>query len=230
MARSSSNDPIDKFRFIVTIFAPSKALVAINATSSLVTGGDIALGRAGFSMATLPEAKVSTMKYRENIDGLSPRKLAGLTEYEPIVFKRGAFQDTQLFNLFVDTNEEASSLNSFNTALASGLGGLSFQNSRYRKDLLLSSLDRAGNFTKHWYISNAFVSGYKGGNDLDAQADEKLIEEITFDYEFFIEVLGDSIEAALNNVSNLAAVAAEKEAASKATSVVSGIAGALLPF
>lgn len=227
MARSSTSDPVEKFRFLVTIFQPSSAFIATNAGTSLVAGGSVGAvaGRAGFKEVSLPEAKVTTIRYRENIDGLSSRKMAGLVEYSPIVMKRGTMSDTQLFTLFTDTDNEASALNIFSSALASSLGALPFQNARYRKDLLISSLDRTGAYVKHWYVSNAFVTGYKGGNDLDALIDEKLMEEITFDYEFFIEVLGDSVTAALNNVSQAAATAAAQQAASKAASVGIGVAG-----
>ena len=230
MARTSSADPIEKFRFIVTIFQPSKAFVAVNGTSTLTPSSSnrgSALGRAGFKEATLPEVKVATVKYRENIDGLASRKIAGLAEYTPVTFRRGVMSETSLFDLFTDTDNEASTLNTFNSALAGDFGAISFQNTRYRKDILISVTDRSGNFIKHWYLSNAFVIGYKGGNDLDASIDDKLIEEIIFDYEFFLETTAPTIDAALHNISAMADAAARQQAAAKAVSLGVGAVASL---
>lgn len=227
MARTAGNDPVEKFRFLVSIFEPSKALIAVNASTSLVNNG-ANIARIGFQFVTAPEARVVTMHYRENIDGLAPRKIAGLAEYLPITMRRGVLADTSLFNFFTAVNNEASTLNTFNTALASSFGVASIQKARYRQDMLISSVDRAGNFVKHWYISNAYVVGYKGGNDFDASTDEKLIEEVIFDYESFIEVLGATVTEALNNVSQLAALAEEQAAAAKALSVGVGFGASFL--
>lgn len=231
MARSSNSDPVEKFRFLVTIFAPNRAFLGLNSTASLANSNiGNALARAGFQSVTNPEAKIAAIHYRENIDTLGGRKIAGLADYTPVVMRRGVTTDTGLFSLFMDTNNEAAALNTFNTALSGAFGALPFQNTKYRKDILISALDRTGAFTKHWYLSNAFVTGYKGGNDFDASADEKLIEEITFDYEFFLEVKGADITAALNNISDLAAQAAAQQAAAKLESAAAGGVAAALPF
>ena len=245
MARSSNSDPIEKFRFLVTIFRPNQTFLGSNGSgsigsnfvsspairSSLVNPNfGTALARAGFESVTNPEAKVNTIRYRENIDTLGGRKLAGLVDYTPVTMRRGVTSDTGLFQLFMDTNNEASALNIVSSAMAGPFGALPFQNTRYRKDILISAVDRTGAFTKYWYLSNAFVTGYKGGNDFDATSDEKLIEEITFDYEFFIEVQGTDINEALNNVSALAAQAAAQQAAAKLESAAAGALASALPF
>ena len=64
------------------------------------------------------------------------------------------------------------------------------QSENFRKDVIIELLDREGEIVKGWYLFNAWPSSYKPGDDLDASSDQKLVEEITLAYEFFLELEG----------------------------------------
>ena len=65
----------------------------------------------------------------------------------------------------------------------------------YRKDLMITLVDRAGAAVKSWVILDAWPCSFKPGNDLDANASEKLITEIGICFEAWVEISGESIRA-----------------------------------
>lgn len=205
MARSSVNDPIERFRFQVTIFDNmANLLTKGTATIGTVQDNDL-LARGGFSEVTIPKVSIKEILYRENNHGNSPMKIAGLATHDPITLRRGVTNSRNLYNWYKLVNNDASTLNKFQAGLT-GLGAAPFQNASYRREVLISALDRKGQFVKHWLLYNAWPSGYKGANDFDAKASEIAIEELTISYEVFLEVTGDTVQKALSN----AALEAEK--------------------
>lgn len=223
MARVATSDPYDKFRFRVTI------LQNIEMTFSSSTVSDAAdsdlFQRAGFSEVSIPKANVTEIKYRENVQGQNFIKKPGLVTYDPISLRRGATDSKDFFNWYRAVNNDGSTINVFTEALA-GASFIPFQDPNFRRDLVISVLDREGNYTKHWLLFNAFPVSYKGGNDLDSKADEKLIEELAITYEGFVEVVADTILDAINRVKNEGIHAAGKSAAAGAIGAFTGIFGA----
>jgi len=203
MARSSTEDPVDKFRFRVSVIAVNPTL---DGALSTITGfgllGDGPIGqlarqtqillRAGFSAVVLPKMNITEITYRENIDGNRFTKYAGLSRYEPVVLKRGVTNNRDLYDWLRLVNEEllllvaAQELNQ-NTLKPT------IQSESYRKDVIIEVLDREGTAIKGWYLFNAWPSSYKPGDDLDASAEQKLVEELTLSYEFFLELEGGLI-------------------------------------
>lgn len=198
MARSSKKDPIDKFRFRVTVvsldLSAEAAITTIAGLSSGRSDANDKLGvitRAGFSrIAPMPQATISTMTYRENLDNLRSIKVPGLATYNDVTLSRGSVvENRDLYNWFRLVNEELALL----TVANEFVGDQNFtptQSSTFRKDVIIESLDREGNPTKAWYLFNAWPNSYTPGDSLDAQAEDKLVEELTLSYEAFIELEG----------------------------------------
>ena len=214
MARSSTVDPVEKFRFVVTIFEDSGAI--FGSSQSFNTDKS---SRAGFTSATSPKVAVTEILHRENIDGNRPIKVAGLAKYEPVSLRRGSTSNKELYNWYKLVNDDVNSLNRFSEAI-SGLGAVPFNEPRYRKDVMVSSIDRTGKFVKHWFLVNAWPSEYSGGDDFDAATEAILIENLTLSYESFVEVTGDTINAAIQSVQSEAEESTRRQAASGIISTI----------
>jgi phage tail-like protein len=196
MARSSENDPIEKFRFRVTVISIDLSLTgALDTASSLISnaaGINNPFGvitRSGFSEVTLPKANVGEINYRENIDNLRFSKIPGLVKYEPVTLRRGVTSNRNLYDWYRLVNDEIALL-SVSQELTRDAKLSVVQSENFRKDVIIEVLDRVGNPTKAWYLFNAWPNSYKPGNDLNAGADEKLVEELSLTYEFFLELEG----------------------------------------
>lgn len=187
MARSASQDPVDRFRFQIEIFEDAQSFSFSNTLTVNDSPGSI---RAGFSEATLPKANVGEIKYRENIDSQRYIKKPGLVTFDPIVFRRGSTDNRDLYNWYTLVNNDINALSVANELLAS-VAIPPVYPAGFRKDLKITSYDRAGNPVKSWLVFNAWPTGYKGGNDFSSAAEEKLIEEITLSYEAFVELPGN---------------------------------------
>ncbi len=196
MARSSTQDPVDKFRFRVTVISLDiSADAAISTIAGLSSGGTFfkerlaVISRSGFSAVSLPKATIGEITYRENIDNLRSVKIAGLAKYEPITLSRGVTKNGDLYDWYRLVNNESALL-----SVASELSKDSVlspaQSDNYRKDVIIEVLNRSGEPVKAWYLFNAWPSGYIPGNDLDASAEEKLVETLTLTYEHFLELDG----------------------------------------
>lgn len=228
MARSSSSDPIDKFRFQVVFLQPSKKLIDLSNPTSLLynnQGNEV----AGFSEVTLPKITTSEILYRENLDGFFVRKIAALATYDPIILRRGVTSNTDLYSWMMLTSNDSASINTFAEA-ASDASVSPFYDYEYRKDIVISSLNRDGSFLKHWVLFDAWASGYKGGNDFTAESSEKLIQELTVTYEVFVEVSADSVEQALKNVEHMADVSVSRALAVRAIALGASTVASFTPF
>lgn len=195
MARSSVSDPVDKFRFRISIISIDLSLTGAVETAITIIGPNnelknlAVLTRAGFSEISLPQANVSEISYRENIDNQRFSKIPGLVKYDPITLRRGVTKNRDLYDWYRLVNEEIALI-----AVAQELNQDSkyspVQSEQFRKDVIIEVLDRKGNAVKGWYLFNAWPIRYKPGNDLAANTEEKLIEEISLTYEFFLELEG----------------------------------------
>lgn len=201
MARSSTVDPIEKFRFSVTVISIDLSVTsAIDVFSSIAslagqndlrkTGELLALiNRAGFSEVELPGVEISEIRHRENIDAQRFIKLPGLATYKPVVFKRGVTESKDLYNWYKLVNNELL-LNNVSTELSINFLKAPNQNANFRKEVIITAFDRSGKSVKQWFLFNAFPISYLPGNTLDANSNEKLIEELSLTYEYFIEAEG----------------------------------------
>lgn len=212
MARSAKQDVFEKFRFRV---------VNINVENSPLNNVDSQQSdnfSAGFSEVTVPEARVTERKYRENIDPLTYIKSPGLVNYEPIVLRKGKTKDRSFYNWYKKVNNDASAQGFYNELLSSQ-NFIPVHNVDFRKDIAIGLYDRQGTILKAWFVFNSFPIGYKGGDDLNAADDAKLIEEITLSYETVIELNEDSINGIRQEVDLAAEDALRAAALSSATNL-----------
>lgn len=206
MARSSQEDPVEKFRFRVTVIAFDIVSISdsgtdFNVQSTLETlaglsdaNNDIrknigVVSRAGFQTCGLPKANVGEMTYRENVDNQRFIKVPGLVKYDPITLSRGVTANRDLYDWYRLVNEEIALLSVANEN-TKDLKFSPVQSDKFRKDVIIEVLDRKGNPVKGWYLFNAWPTVYQPGNDLAANSEEKLIESLTLTYEFFLELEG----------------------------------------
>lgn len=228
MARSASKDPIEKFRFQVLVFTNPEIFTNFGA-SNIGQKADNIIDRSGFSEVTSPRATSTTIRYRENIDGQTFRKIPGLNLYEPIMLRRGVTKSRSMYEWWKLIYDASGETNKYNSII-SDLGNITFQDPQFRKEVLISSMDRSGGFVKHWLLYNAYPASYRGSNDFTSNVDEKLVEELTLEYESYVEVNGDTVEEALRNAVNESNKAAEKAILMAFLNAVSGGFSSALPF
>jgi phage tail-like protein len=196
MARSSEKDPLEKFRFRVTVLSLDLSVdAAITNIAALSSNGTVfnenlaVVSRSGFSRATLPKANVKVMTYRENVDNLRSIKVPGLVTYENVTLSRGVTESRDLYNWYRLVNEELALL-SVAGELQRDQNFIPTQSNTFRKDVVIEVLDREGEPIKAWYLFNCWPVSYTPGDALDAQEQEKLVESLELTYEHFLELEG----------------------------------------
>lgn len=196
MARSSNADPVEKFRFRVTVIALDLSVTGgLDTIAGLSGSGTFfkekfaVVARAGFSQVTLPKAEIGEMTYRENIDNQRSIKVPGLVKYDPVTLSRGVTDSRDLYDWYRLVNDELALLSVANE-LSRSTSKTPIQNDNFRKDVIIEVLNRKGDPVKAWYLFNAWPTTYAPGNDLDANANDKLIESLTLTYEHFLELEG----------------------------------------
>jgi len=194
MARTSSVDAIEKFRFNVFILNISLDPV------SLVTNFTGFL-RGGFSEVTLPRQTTGIIEYRENVDAAHPSLIPGLTRYDSVSLKRGVTGSSDFLRW-------ANNVHDPNQLIATAIQRMRgdpnesppSESLNFRRDILIVAYDRAGKPTKGWLLRDCWVTSYKPGDDMSATEDgAKLIEEIELRYESFEEL---TLEALVSGTFN----------------------------
>ncbi len=197
MARPSSSDTVEKFRFRVSVLT--------TAAFPILNFSEPEFQRAGFSEVVIPKVTIGTINYRENINTPNFRKQAGLVRYDDLVLKRGVTTSQDLYKWCNSTNNVILGISSPLAAIAQGFSELAVvpaQDKDYRRDLIVSVVDRLNNSIKMWFFYDCIVSGYKPGSDLDAKSDEKLVEELTISFETMIESNKPTENEAQSDINN----------------------------
>ena len=194
MARSALRDPLDKYRWTVSIQGFYKL---------------------GFHETSVPGYNITTKNYKEGGAHLTPRKIIDGVEYKPVTLSRGVTNDTS-FNKwatsFIDLVTNKSAFNgSTKEPVVSPLGPLgakyiqgaldngavpvpSFikgrdENINYRKTVKIEHTNRTGQVEVVYVLYGAFPIEYSPASDFGALSDDAVsIETITLAYESF-EVL-----------------------------------------
>lgn len=171
MARSSAKDPLDKFRWAVTIDG---------------------FTRMGFSSCETPSISVNTQSYAEGGSHLWPRKIIDSVEYKPVAFQRGVTSDfnfhewaIQFMELYKGQRDRSYKNGGQPTE------GTQYPPGDYRKTVRIDHLDRAGRIVKTYILYGAFPIEYKPASDFSADGDDLLsMERLVLTYESF-EVQGN---------------------------------------
>lgn len=197
MARSALRDPLDKYRWSVSIDGFSKM---------------------GFHETSTPGYTLTTRKYKEGGAHLTPRKVIDSVDLKQVKLTRGATNDTS-FNKwatgFMDVVTNNSTFNDASnvptsspiTTAASLNGAAPIQSfagtagsAGYRKDVKIEHVNRTGTVEVIYMLYNAFPVEYSPASDFGALSDDGVsIESITLEYESF-EVLYSGLAGAAANL------------------------------
>jgi phage tail-like protein len=186
MARSSSVDAVEGFRF--TVFLLNAALDPVSIASNFTT-----FLRSGFSEVTLPRQTTGVIEYRENTDAAHPTLHPGISKYEPVYLKRGVTDNSDFLRWANTTHNPNQIIATSIERLLGAADGPPSEVLSFRRDLMIVLKDRTGASVKGWFLHNAWVSSYKPGDDLNATKEEKLIEELEVRYESFEEISKDAL-------------------------------------
>ncbi len=128
------------------------------------------------------EVEVATISYSEG-GSLTPNKSPGRLTYPPVTLERGASFDADMFNWFQEVADAASL-----SSLAGGAGrGTGLQEPLYKRDMDVIQQDRDGSALRRWRLFQAWPRKFAAG-DWDNEADEKTIEILEIEYDFFVLV------------------------------------------
>lgn len=185
MARISTNDPLDKFRWTVSIDGFTKS---------------------GFATCGVPSYNINSQEYPEGGSHVTPKRIIESVTYKPVELSRGVTTDTSI-NLwataFIDlVTNNASSQNNSTSGL---LGFAPAQNNQtypfsYRRNVTISHINRIGQADIVYTLYNAFPIEYQPASDFDAKADDGVsIERMVLAYDSF-DVQYAGLSGALANI------------------------------
>ena len=175
MARSSTVDPLEKFRFSVSWSADGDSELT-------------ALVRLGFHDVQMPKRSTTKGTYREGIDPDISQLYAGLSSMEDVVLSRGVIIEDLNDELYKWTSAVHNPTTGHVGREALGARNSDAAANNYRKDVTIQMLDREGNIARQWTLYNAFPVNFVPGSDLNAGEDgEKSLEQLTLGYEDFRE-------------------------------------------
>lgn len=177
MARAATNDPLEKFRFLIDISY----------------GGNIETGftRLGFHDVQMPKRTTNKIMYREGYHSDISSVSAGLSTMEDIVLSRGVLGSESGVG---DFYKWISTVHTPSTGITNptGTGNAADDKSSsaaYRATVTISMLDRTGTTVRQWKVYQAWPTHFVPGSDLNAGEDgEKSMESLTLAYEDFQEI------------------------------------------
>lgn len=174
MARPSTKDPLDKFRWSVEIEG---------------------FNRLGFSSCETPSLSINTQSYPEGGNHLFPKKIVDSFEYRPVTLQRGVTSDLN-FHIWIKSYFEF--IRGFKVPRTTSTNAVDFFNdqnpSEYRRTIIIKHLDRAGRVVKTYTLYNAFPIEYKPASDFSADSDDTLsMEKLVLAYESF-DVVSNTVD------------------------------------
>lgn len=173
MARSAEFDPLDSFRYRVSI---------------LDSSGQETLTKAGFSQCGLPTASTGEITYREGIYRDTMEKSAGLTTYGDVQLSRGVTSEQDFYNWLQQHKKSAANVRGSDGAFtAADTRPSDDAQNDYRRTIIITVLGRDSQPVKRWTLYNAHIAEYVPGDALDATSEAKLISSLTLRHEGFEE-------------------------------------------
>lgn len=190
MARISTKDVLDRFRFIIEIDG---------------------FKRMGFTSCETPSVSINTQSYAEGGAHLTPRKIIDSVEYKPITLQRGVTSDANFHSWAMQYMELVKGLRvkldgedmKIEESEEPGRENAT-RVSSYRREVRILHLDRAGRTIKTYILYNAFPIEYKPASDFDASADDGLsMEKLVLTYESFAVINTNAAEPSLFDPSDI---------------------------
>lgn len=181
MARSSTTDPLEKFRFLVEW--------------STDTGSESSgIGRAGFTEVGMPKRNTNKINYREGHDPDINMLSAGLSSMEDITLTRGLIKmnagdeaNNAFYRWMSAVHRPQAGHPGMRGADATRPGNVAA--AEYRKDVTIKVLDRTGAVSRVYRLYNAWPTNFVPGSDMNAGEDgDKMLESMTLAYEDFKEL------------------------------------------
>ena len=170
MARPSTKDPLDKFRWMVEIEGFS---------------------RSGFTACETPSVSINTQKYAEGGSHLFPKQIVDSVEYKPVTLQRGVTSDMN-FHKWAKSYFEfiAGKRDVYVSQLPGTVNpepvAINGVPTEYRRDVIISHLDRQNRIVKQYILYNAFPIEYKPASDFASDGDDALsMERLVLAYESF---------------------------------------------
>lgn len=176
MARPSSKDPLDKFRWAISIDG---------------------FTRMGFTQCDVPSVSIQTKKYPEGGAHLTPRQIVDGVEYKPVSLTRGVTADTSFHDWAIQFMEvvkgKVQQEERTGVTIPIEFGGGSVPPSKdiyaplsYRRDVKIHHLNREGQAVKTYTLINAFPIEYEPASSFSSDGDDMLsMEKLTLAYESF---------------------------------------------
>jgi phage tail-like protein len=171
MARPSTKDPLDKFRWMVEIEG---------------------FTRLGFASCETPSVSINTQKYAEGGNHLFPKQIVDSVEYRPVTLQRGVTSDINFHTwakAYFDyihgktkiTEIKGTTFNPDPLNIPEKIPA-----AEYRRTVTISHLDRQGRIVKQYILYNAFPIEYKPASDFSSDTDDTLsMERLVLTYESF---------------------------------------------
>lgn len=179
MARPSSKDPLDKFRWLVEIDG---------------------FTRLGFTSVSIPSLKISIKNYPEGGNHLFPLSIVDSVNFEPITLTRGVMSDLN----FQDWIQSYYDLITKPPTKQQGTQTTEPQNQikTYKKEVIIKHLDRTGRPVKKYIIKDAFPIEYKPADDFASDTDDTYsLEKLVLAHEGFeVESLQESYSIGVNDI------------------------------
>jgi phage tail-like protein len=204
MARSTTEDPIDKWRFRVTVLniTAGPAGLLQNAIASTFL-------RSGFTYVKLPEKTTKELQYRESGDPEQVRKQGGLTAYSDCILRRGTTENQDFYRWSSLVKGDTQ----FQSIVAEVAGSVGINTSQYpvsnslsyRKDIIIDVIGRSNATRKSWYLYNCWVKEYKPG-DVNSTEEIGMYEEIVLACELMSELSADKSESILTELNELGSI------------------------
>lgn len=190
MARPSNVDPLDKYRWSVTIEG---------------------FQRLGFASCGVPSITYNTNVYPEGGAHLHPRQIIDSVEYSPVTLMRGVTYDQSFYDWVkqaMELHRGAASQTNATTTESLPLGPpLAIERDtplEYRKDVEINHLDRSGRIVKTYILINAIPVEFTPASEFVSDADDVLsMEKLVLKYEGF-EVISNKIDTNPTDIRDIA--------------------------
>lgn len=182
MARSASNDPLEKFRFTISWTFSADPITGDESTQ---------LVHAGFHDVQMPKRTTTKGTYREGNDIDVPQLFPGLSSMEDVVMSRGLVPNATGTSTQVEMYKWMSSVHKPSVGHSSNddIRPSDSAKNVFRKTVTITMLGRDGTAARRWKLYEAFPVHFTPGSDLNAAEDsDKSIEQLTLAYEDFQEV------------------------------------------
>jgi phage tail-like protein len=127
------------------------------------------VGSSAFQKCSEISVEAAKVEYYEG-GSLIPNKSPGRLTFADVTLERGATQDRDLFDWFLD--------------VADTVSGLGLIDPTFKRNLDIVQQDRDGTTLRRWSLSQAWPTKFVAG-DWDNGSDENVIEQVTLTYDFF---------------------------------------------